>query len=226
VEVLDGVTASDMSDSGAQDAFREVTANAMDGISMADIAITSVADVFNLAEASLPLQLKHASRQLSVSSASIEYTTTAILESYGGAYETAEIMAADLQSQTAAAFADPNTPDAFVAASVAYGSSTITLDTVVAFGVPVMDDALLVDVISAAPTDAPSQPITKSGGDGPSNADSSDTLVAALSISAGVLMVILIGAYVMYWRRQRTQGDQSPLKKNVDGHDIEFHNGL
>lgn len=176
--VMKGVSPADL-DTRARQAFLDVIAYAVSGVSSSDMAIVSIT-----AAGGLSNEVK-----ASTSATNIVFSITGILQVLG--YKTSAEMAEDIQRQLRVTFSDPAIVQFWLDKCIAYGSLTITNATAVDFSVPDVDESSITS--------------STEGGESSSNDGDNDTITIIIGVVAGVVGVAaLVGIVFMVVMRRKS----------------------
>jgi hypothetical protein len=206
-EVLEGVTAADF-DQAARDAFLQVSADSMQGVSVDDLTFISVSNVDNSLNLGIGnSNLRQSSRRLA-SGASFTFGIKVILEQFGSTYADPDALVGDLESQLATAYADPATSQTWVDLSVAKGSATVTSSTTVTLTTPSFSEPQVTKVKTGAPTMAPTSGAGNRGGSGGDDDSATQTLTIALAVSGAVILIAAVAIAVFF--KHRFMSEKAP----------------
>lgn len=179
---IDGVSTSDF-DEAAIDAFLQVSADGMVGVSETNLESESIED----ASVSVTTISKHArhSHTLDANSATlVTFSTVVIMENFDGKYSDPLEMAADLQAQLTAAYASPTISQEWVDLSVSSGSTTSFVVQDIVFHPPVFGEVIVEEV--------------QLGGDDNKDDDSQSVMSINLNVSwVQITIKASVGAFVL-----------------------------
>lgn len=176
----------------------------MTGVSQSALSITAIADVPTARRSLLRSNFKLKTGE----SAAIEYTTTAVLQSFGNQYSSVDQMISDLNNQVSTSFANPETATTWVQQSVTLGSTTITTSTSVVFGSPVVDPTktTVVDVSTYSPTMSPTEDLSPNKNGDNNNNNKNKMIIIIIPVVIGGIILFLFGVGVgVFWRRKQDE---------------------
>jgi hypothetical protein len=189
---LTGVSASEV-DQGVQDAFAELTAEAL-GLAADAINITSITDV---SRRRLGGSSATSGRSLTASRARITFTILVYL--VGEGFSNGTVAISTYTTRLTTKYAATSTPADLLALAILKGSTTVTTSTVLSVSAPTIDTSfVLIEIKTGTPTMAPGK---GSGGDD----DDGDTTSIIIGVVVGgtvLLVAVAVGMYFFCFKGQ------------------------
>lgn len=212
---MNGIQTSD-SDEAAKEAFCEITADGIEGVSADDIS-----DVVGMEIATEPYLLRAAAG----GGVAVSFTVTAVEENMPGSFSNTTALVDSIETDMIEHFNDEATATSFVDLSVSKGSS-MPSDSVVLFEDPVVDDSSVQETVvnTPYPTQQPSaqpsgQPDTQENADG----DELDRGISIVTISAGafagVLVIVLVAGLIFSWTKKTPTENAKGTGADISGID-------